>query len=471
MLLFARFFHGLFLSFLMLGSLLLGVGCSQVTGIDLEVHIDEALGIDELRISVRDESGDLVGSDERSNEDGSISTRESIVIRLDSELDGVEVIVQVEGLVDGDVFSVAVGSVLISKGELAELELTLSERVSTMVDILFVVDDSRSMRGNQDNLANDLGVFIDLLLAANDQRIAEDQDPLDFRIAVTSTSVRERLALPDMNINRTTYNPTEGCADGIAYEIESGEPYPAGDFMAPAGNDVILTSDQFLNEQTRADAIRQFQENMRLGVCGSSQEEGLEGMRLAIEKNPDFWRHQSRLVVVFFSDEEDASDMTGEFFNMVYDPEDPHAQDGLIYARSHPDYRDQLTPVSEYKAFLDAEAANRGGTVAIAAIVSAVGEPPHDMEAEVWPDPEQYNCFDPVCAMAACQQEAECDPNNEQDLRGDRIVGSPHWCGGDSPGERYLELARMYPRDDHIMDSICQTDFSSTLLNLVRIAD
>ncbi len=73
--------------------------------------------------------------------------------------------------------------------------------------------------------------------------------------------------------------------------------------------------------------------------------------------------------------------------------------------------------------------------------------------------------------MAACHQKEVYDPNNEQDQRESRITGSPHWCGGDPPGQRYLELARMFPRYDHIMDAICQTGFSSTLAKLVRIVD
>jgi hypothetical protein len=327
--------------------------------------------------------------------------------------------------------------------------------VST-IDLLFVVDDSCSMGGNQDNLAQNMDTFIRLLEERNAERAAEGREPLDFQIAVASTSIYERILEINRNVSppqetvheRTTYGAGIGhpCLDGTAYQFEGGDPYPAGQFMAagPSGsrNAAILTSQHFLNDP--ADALRQFRENIRLGTCGSGQEQGMEAMRLALLQNPDFFRQGSRLAVIFLSDEEDASDETGEFAGYVAITEG--ASTTVIDARLHPDYQDQLTPVSYYRNFLNGLAAEREGSIVVASIVSAIGEPPNDIQPGI--------CFDEVCAD-------NCASPNPS-------IG-PCWCGGVSEGARYLNLANAYT--ESVKDAICQTDFSETLERLVRVLD
>jgi hypothetical protein len=70
-----------------------------------------------------------------------------------------------------------------------------SERITlsnlATADILFVVDDSGSMRGEQQNLAENFGVFVNELTQTNLDRIANQLEPLEFHIAITSTSVFE----------------------------------------------------------------------------------------------------------------------------------------------------------------------------------------------------------------------------------------------------------------------------------------
>ncbi|HUL59257.1 MAG TPA: hypothetical protein VLU43_08285 [Anaeromyxobacteraceae bacterium] len=77
-----------------------------------------------------------------------------------------------------------VGHCLIQPGT---KRVTLSS-VST-ADILFVVDDSGSMAGEQQNLANNFHLFVQALTDTNDQRIAVGLEPIDFHIAVTTSSV------------------------------------------------------------------------------------------------------------------------------------------------------------------------------------------------------------------------------------------------------------------------------------------
>lgn len=65
--------------------------------------------------------------------------------------------------------------------------VTLSD-IST-ADILFVVDDSGSMGGEQQKLADSFQAFVNSLKASNVARVASRLEPIDFHIAVTTTSV------------------------------------------------------------------------------------------------------------------------------------------------------------------------------------------------------------------------------------------------------------------------------------------
>ena len=77
-----------------------------------------------------------------------------------------------------------VGHCLIQPGT---KRVTLSN-VST-ADVLFVVDESGSMGGEQAALANNFDAFINNLNQANVARAAAGLEPIDFHLAVTTTSV------------------------------------------------------------------------------------------------------------------------------------------------------------------------------------------------------------------------------------------------------------------------------------------
>ena len=59
----------------------------------------------------------------------------------------------------------------------------------TSADVLFVVDDSGSMAGEQQKLSDNFGEFIDNLNQTNLDRVDNDLEPIDFHLAVTTTSV------------------------------------------------------------------------------------------------------------------------------------------------------------------------------------------------------------------------------------------------------------------------------------------
>ncbi len=59
----------------------------------------------------------------------------------------------------------------------------------TSADVLFVVDDSGSMGGEQQKLSENFSEFVNNLNQTNLDRVAVGQEPIDFHLAVTTTSV------------------------------------------------------------------------------------------------------------------------------------------------------------------------------------------------------------------------------------------------------------------------------------------
>lgn len=222
--------------------------------------------------------------------------------------------------------------------------VTLSDLSSA--DILFVVDDSGSMAAEQAKLAQNFTRFVSRIDQFNAERAAAGRLPIDFHIAVTTTSVfwnpeygssfaytcqagtcvnssgtpllgddgqvvkctRETSVLAD----QLGANGAAGCGQlthtydfsfctsqqspvGVAVE---GARYPQGDFVGWHGNPRVLHFDKELygagakNRQgfTRQQLIDWFVGgasvggNVIVGTCGSGQEQALQAARLALQK-------------------------------------------------------------------------------------------------------------------------------------------------------------------------------------------
>jgi hypothetical protein len=65
--------------------------------------------------------------------------------------------------------------------------VTLSD--NSTADLLFVVDDSGSMGGEQKKLAESFDAFVGALTRTNSDRVGANLEPIDFHIAITTTSV------------------------------------------------------------------------------------------------------------------------------------------------------------------------------------------------------------------------------------------------------------------------------------------
>ncbi len=229
--------------------------------------------------------------------------------------------------------------------ERCEASAVFAGQVST--DILFVIDDSLSMDGEQLLLQAALANFITAL----------DASPVanDFRIGITTTAV-------------------EGFGGEQIYPAASpapdGTPYPDGALVAgdPAivNPSNVATWGAFLWTAAAGapdpgfhgarvlpwdspSLVPDFQRNVLVGTWGSGREQPFEAMRLALEaqgaagaENDGFLRPGARLAIILISDEDDCSG-----------PRDGAVNNSGACRAQKTASPSLLTPVSAYVDFLD----------------------------------------------------------------------------------------------------------------------
>lgn len=179
------------------------------------------------------------------------------------------------------------------------------------VDILWVVDNSGSMRTSQANLANEFPKFIEQLVK-NDP--ANPRPPVDFHIGVTSTDVDNEVLtfdpgrdspIPPSNVG------TRGRLHG--FSLDGG---------ALAGRYLACDASGSCNVPANR-AAEAFAQMSKVGTAGSSSEKGLLAAYQALtlventraenpssqdlSKKEPFIRPDAALFVVFVSDEDDSS--------------------------------------------------------------------------------------------------------------------------------------------------------------------
>ncbi|HET8542217.1 MAG TPA: hypothetical protein VFL83_20230 [Anaeromyxobacter sp.] len=200
----------------------------------------------------------------------------------------------------------------------------------------------------------------------------------------------------------TTYPnpfPSPGfCTPGQA---TAGAPYPAGALMAAGSNAKVLDFWKDLDwaswngatpDPRIGDLVRQFQENVKVGSCGSGQEQGLEAARLSIEKAargelagaPGWPRPGSKLIVVWVADEDDCSSPASAPLVMsVFSP----GADSCVFDKHRPAADQREIPVSAYADFF-AGLAHPGGAAAFAA--AFIVSPATDACHGAWAGGERY---------------------------------------------------------------------------------
>ncbi|MBW2703926.1 MAG: VWA domain-containing protein, partial [Deltaproteobacteria bacterium] len=332
-----------------------------------------------------------------------------------------------------------------------EKRFTVTINVASAVDILFVIDNSGSMVGEQQQLAQSFSTFVDVL----DERFGIDK----YHIAIITAGVLSEgcpMCTPDYPAS---------CMN------ETGE---SGVFQDRKGSFVEISEDMFEFSFTQSPECRVIETSAEkscfydnntgegtglVGITGCGYERGLAPIRMALgdlltTTNTDFLRENATLVVVVVSDEDDCGEVgditegiQGGGGRLCYYAA---KEVGPNNTYSHPDdvtskpYR--LTPVDEYYDFLMGLKDNRAGMVKFAAIVGVNDVNDLNTTTIEYEDDSNPNsaivhaCSTPGCTGRFCHAE---------------------------PGTRYIRLAQKFGiGKDGFIDTICQADFSATMEKL-----
>jgi hypothetical protein len=454
-----------------------------------------------------------------------------------------------------------VGHCLIATGNRS---FTLSN-IST-ADVLFVVDDSNSMAGEQQELADNFQTFIDTLTDTNAGRQAAGLQPIDFHIAITTSSLyynrengsvcsttcgsatgtavccasnaplrkvracttdadcgtgngtcrtdcKDNLGALTCCVDGSSAPPTPdwvtcsrigtacgglethydfssvpgGCASTIAND---GWPFPDGDFVSSADwvnysgtpNPKVLHFDKSLytgagvnSQGFTIDQLKTFfQQNVKVGTCGSAQEQHLQAARRAIDKavgggqwdtrnatngqvawtapsasrlpggvRAGWPNGNSKLVVVFVGDEDDCSSPQNPSGGVVMLNTESSGHDACTRDASTPEPLGQKEyPVSDFVTYLT----NLGRPVAAGFILPAA-QTACRLEA---------NASYPACTTAGL-----CCP----------ATGCTYTDGAQAPGTRMLALAHGLESAgvDVVAGSICDPSFGDILNDIAQI--
>ncbi len=330
-------------------------------------------------------------------------------------------------------------------------------RVFTKADVLLVIDDSFSMSGKQDRLAAALGNFTAQLDAL--------APPVDYQVAVTTTTVSERLGAcgPGGDPNAAARCDSDWEASGFSCDpgLACFRAFPqAGTFhqggSAPAA---ILRRADYTAQQF----AQYLAASVQVGVNGSRQPQGMEAMKLALQRS-GFLRDGAKIVVAFFTDAEDCSDPSQRFSMLVKDGQGNVIDQCAQQSASDGSGVSSLEPVASYVNFLRARSNADGSPkeVQVAAIVS-LADGTHDPG---------------ICTDAACQ--ARCDEPPAQQACQTRCAGATpialcmadctadckSFCNGQVPGRRYVQMAAAF---QGLAASVCSADAGGPLGRLAAV--
>ena len=336
-------------------------------------------------------------------------------------------------------------------------------------DILFVVDNSASMNEEQQNLADNFGLFINQIAGAGDYRFAVISTDRDSNIekaglvGITFSDQGPYFPRTPSELNRAQCSDTN-----IALSCFRGD---------NAATRVIDSSALSVDDQ-----IAFFQQNVRVGTCGSGREQGLAAMEAALrnlgagECNAGFLRDDANLVVIFVSDENDTD-------------ERPVAEyaDFLGTIKSYDEIR-----IAAIIAYADGMAqdcrtdANGNATP----VCGSLCETPPPLGSQA-PCNNDTDCVGEICFNTGSREECR-DPLwalwNNRDCRSCSTFNAPDCCLADS-GTRYetfaremeariaaatpgIEITDCNPQGNErpacLLGSVCEGSFGETLVRIAR---
>jgi len=327
---------------------------------------------------------------------------------------------------------------------------TLTERFTQGggggLDILFILDNSASMVGEQRALAESFDRLVRYL----------DEGEVDYHIAVVTTGMESPMCpacddvIQDACINSTGENGR--FQDRICYNQSTIEDDP----------DYVCSTDTFCRTVDSSNLSCFYDQDKSgtvfVGVKGCGHERGLAAMRTALDSellngyNQDFLREAARLAVIVVSDEDDCGEV-GDVYELSVDGgnicyfaakgEGPEPGNPVYTPMTyHPDDPEQrpyeLMPVEVYRDFLLDLKDNQRRLVKFAAIV---GVDPNGTEINYEWNGSRWDVVD-ACTNQVC---------------------TGNYCYA-KPGTRYIDLAGKLGGS---VESICQEDFAEPM---VRIA-
>lgn len=289
------------------------------------------------------------------------------------------------------------------------------------LDILFVIDNSNSMREEQEGVARELTAFIDEIKSSGGV-------PTDFNIGVITTSVylNGRVGGQPFILN---------------YPKQAGRLRPVPTALADGGLDLEPASAERLLIGTDPELISKFSRLVQQGTTGSGQETPFEAVRLALLSdlittpivnggNKEFLRDGARLLVVVLTDEDDCSEQVR--------PPTVSVGDNSAVADCTVNEM-QLTTVSEYHRIFTEDLKNADGTA----------------KEVIW------TAIAPVSTMSKA---AQATVDNGQ-------VRNVDCATSNQAGFRQRQMAEMFDTTLINLDSICQPNgYRQTLLNIAELA-
>lgn len=327
--------------------------------------------------------------------------------------------------------------------------------VSSSADILFVVDNSGSMAGEQQQL----GISFEAFTGVLDEKFGGD-----YHIGVITTGMESQLcpkcsevSYPGSCINDTGENGR--LQDELGYIAQQGDP-PTFEFISDSTCRVV-TSD---NKECFYDPSQNNGQGIALvGVTGCGLERGLAPLTYALDSltgthNAGFLRDDATLAVVIISDEDDCGEV-GDIWEfspdggrVCYFAAKGVGPDGETKYPGDPDpnrtYR--LEPVETYHDFLIGVKGGRKGMVKFAAIV---GVNDADQNDEIT-----------ASDLAATTIEYQPDRNPVHACTTPGCQG--RWCYAE-PSTRYVKLAQLFGIGQNgFVDTICKDNFSKTMEDL-----
>ena len=285
-------------------------------------------------------------------------------------------------------------------------------------DILFVIDNSGSMREEQVGVATELPAFVSRLVQGSG--VAQD-----FRVGVITTSVYEYLSVNGSAVENRTFPEEAGRLRPVPPAADGG--------VAPGAGERVLEGED-------PQLVEKFRRLVQQGTGGSGQETPFEAVRLAVSEplvsqpleqggNGGFLRDGARLLVVVVTDEEDCSTTARPPpFGLTVNAPTDECADGAA----------QLTSVAEY------EAAFRG-------LKNSDGTAKEVLWAAIAP-------------VALTTKEARSEPNPGGGVRN---VDCPTSFGA---GVRHRDMAGRFDEALLNLGSVCQASYQQQLVDIAELA-